>query len=30
MPSDQARSYPLVVVPNWRAELRERLAGSGK
>jgi eukaryotic-like serine/threonine-protein kinase len=30
MPSDQARAYPLVVVPNWRAELRERLGGSGK
>jgi serine/threonine-protein kinase len=28
IPKGGAVAYPLVVVPNWRTELRERLAGS--
>jgi serine/threonine-protein kinase len=28
IPSAQSAAYPLVVVPTWRAELRERLAAS--
>jgi eukaryotic-like serine/threonine-protein kinase len=28
VPSASSSTYPLVVVPNWRAELRERMAAS--
>ena len=28
IPSASSSAYPLVVVPNWRAELRERMAAS--
>jgi hypothetical protein len=28
IPSAQASAYPLVVVPNWGVELRERLAAN--
>jgi Tol biopolymer transport system component len=28
IPGARSAAYPLVVVPNWRAELRERLAAS--
>jgi hypothetical protein len=28
VPSVQSAAYPLVVVPNWRTELRERLAAN--
>jgi hypothetical protein len=28
VPSAQPTTYPLVVVPNWRTELRERLAAN--
>lgn len=30
IPSAQSAAYPLVVVPGWRSELRERLAASGQ
>jgi eukaryotic-like serine/threonine-protein kinase len=30
IPSTRSAAYPLVVVPNWRTELRERLAVSRK
>jgi len=30
LPSTQTTAYPLVVVPNWRTELRERLAANRK
>jgi hypothetical protein len=30
IPSTRSAAYPLVVVPNWRTELRERLAASRK
>src|SRR5262249_49931098 len=28
IPTPSPTAYPLVVVPNWRAELRERMAAS--
>ena len=30
IPSTLSNSYPLVVVPNWRKELRERLAANDR
>jgi serine/threonine-protein kinase len=30
IPSTRSTAYPLIVVPNWRAELRERLAANGR
>jgi hypothetical protein len=30
IPSTRSAAYPLVVVPNWRTELRERLAANRK
>jgi hypothetical protein len=30
IPSAESATYPLVVVPNWRTELRQRLEASGQ
>jgi hypothetical protein len=30
VPSAQSAGFPLVVVPNWRQELRERLGATRK
>ena len=29
IPTAESATYPLVVVPNWRTELHQRLAASG-
>jgi len=30
VPSAASATYPLVVVPNWRTELRQRLQAGGQ